>query len=151
MLKLILKLPKNPTGTSQQKGLSNGHIYTKPEVTRQRNIYQVAIGKALKEEAKSKGIQILRSIPFDGPVSIRIIFHYQIKDRKKWGKYKASAPDLDNAEKLLLDALTDCGIWHDDRQVAIKHSEKLFGPEPFIEIIVGNVIEEAEDEPDARI
>lgn len=144
MLKLILKLPKNPTGTSQQKGLSNGHIYTKPEVTRQRNIYQVAIGKALKEEAKAKGIQILRTIPFDGPVSIRIIFHFAVKDRKKWGKYKPSAPDLDNVEKLLLDAMTDCGIWNDDRQVVMKYSEKVYSEEPCIEIIVGEVREEVE-------
>lgn len=142
MISLILKLPKNPTGTSQQKGISRGHVYTKPEVAMQRRIYQIAIGKALKEEARAKGLQVLRNIPYQGAVSVRIVFHFAIKDKKKWGKYKASAPDLDNAEKLLLDAMTDSGIWNDDRQVVIKHSEKMYSEQPYIEIIVGELIEE---------
>lgn len=144
MINLILRLPKNPTGTSQQKGISRGHVYTKPEVAMQRRLYQIAINKALKEEARNKGLQVLRNIPYEGAVHIRITFNFAIKDKKKWGKYKTSAPDLDNVEKLLLDAMTDCGIWNDDRQVVMKYSEKMYSEEPYIEIAVGEVREEVE-------
>lgn len=144
MINLTLKLPGNPTGTSQQKGISRGRVYTKPEVARQRQIYRFAIERALKEETRAKGAQILRNIPYEGAVFVRITFNFAVKEKKKWGKYKTSSPDLDNSEKLLLDAMTDCGIWNDDRQVVTKYSEKMYSEKPYIEIAVGEVREEVE-------
>jgi Holliday junction resolvase RusA-like endonuclease len=34
------------------------------------------------------------------------------------GQYHAQKPDADNVGKAVLDALTDCGAWVDDSQVA---------------------------------
>ena len=47
--------------------------------------------------------------------------------KRKWPFKK---PDLDNLEKLALDALNRSGIWGDDAQVVVKNSCKVYGEEP---------------------
>ena len=54
------------------------------------------------------------------------------------GQYHAQKPDADNVMKAVLDALTDCGVWVDDSQVASCHVIKRWagqGPQTFIEIV----------------
>ena len=54
------------------------------------------------------------------------------------GQYHAQKPDADNVTKAVLDALTDCGAWVDDAQVAFCQLIKRWtGQEPqtLIEIV----------------
>ena len=66
--------------------------------------------------------------PFEGP--LRLVC--------KWiwpGKveaYKPTKPDTDNLQKAFKDAMTKCGFWIDDAQVASEICEKMTGPQPGI-------------------
>lgn len=75
-------------------------------------------------------------IPIDGPVFLDLHFtlprpkgHFNSK-----GVLKPNAPsrvtkkpDLDNMEKAVMDCLTRLRFWHDDAQVADKHTAKFYG------------------------
>mgnify|MGYP003347407433 CR=1 FL=1 len=80
--------------------------------------YKAAIRAAFIENAgKWRTIQ--------GPVRVYINVWFSVPaswSRKKRDshvfKYHAQKPDADNVTKAVLDALTDCGAWLDDSQVA---------------------------------
>jgi len=60
-----------------------------------------------------------------GPVHLAVYLQFEMP--KSWSRKKreelieqkhVGKPDLDNVLKAVCDALTDCGAWQDDRQVA---------------------------------
>ena len=60
-----------------------------------------------------------------GPVHVSVFAWFSIpsswskkKQAAHAGQYHAQKPDSDNVGKAVLDALTDCGAWVDDSQVA---------------------------------
>jgi len=57
---------------------------------------------------------------------------------KKFPVYKITRPDIDNCGKALQDALTGV-LWADDNIIAIRHSEKMYGPRAEILIIVERI------------
>lgn len=65
----------------------------------------------------------------DGPVRLSIIYRLprpkssKKRDRTPWHTTK---PDLDNMDKATMDALSEAGVWNDDRQVAFKESSKVY-------------------------
>lgn len=81
--------------------------------------------------------------PVDGPVAVRLdvvlprpAAHYGTG--RNAGQVKASAPalpcvtpDSDKVARLVLDGLTDAGVWLDDRQVVVLRVSKRYqeGPE----------------------
>lgn len=63
--------------------------------------------------------------PLLSPVKLEIVFNFQ-RPRSHFTKkglrqtaprYHTAKPDIDNAVKAIMDALTQLGAWHDDKQV----------------------------------
>ena len=72
--------------------------------------------------------------PFEGPLSVSLTFffprpkgHYNKKGLKATApKWHTTKPDRDNADKAVLDALTNLGIWADDKQVCCGWIRKMY-------------------------
>lgn len=106
-----------PSGTAQEKGetvrykIINGkkvayiHHFKKPEVEAMRRLFELKLKRYRPEK------------PAGGPVRLKVILYFDIKERKLWGKYKTTRPDCDNYVKELKDAMTTVGFWRDDAQV----------------------------------
>lgn len=127
-MKFNIYLKDNPTATAQEKGekieyryITRGgrtvkvpyiKHYEKAEISRQREEYRQAIRaflRAFNEKAPRKS----------GPVKLSVIFYYQTTERLKWGTYKITKPDCDNAVKLLQDCLADEHFFEvGDQQIA---------------------------------
>lgn len=137
-LSLTLTLNENPKSTAQMKGervMGNKvHHFEKKNVSAQRRIYRDAIIENLKD-------QEIEVPSYEGPVYLKVIFNYAIKDKKRWGNWKTSKPDLDNAVKLLQDVLTDLHFFKDDSQIARLVLEKRLSSHPFIEIGIGRLMD----------
>lgn len=89
-------------------------------------------GKRLKE-AEEQLISALKpqapNTPMSGPIALTVSWHFGTKDKHKLAaRYKTTRPDTDNMLKLLKDCLTKCGYWHDDAQVCLEGTEKLWVP-----------------------
>ena len=82
-----------PKGTAQQKGVMvrNGKpiFYRKDNVQSARNHFM----RALKPYKPIK--------PSDKPVKLHLWFAFDVKDKKKWGKYKPTMPDADNIATVI--------------------------------------------------
>ena len=135
---LYLELDTNPTGTAQQKGErvvgKHIHHFTKKKVKTQRAIYIQKITEALED--------LEREAPnYEGPVFLNVMFYYSIKDKKRWGYWKTSKPDNDNAVKLLQDVLCELNFFKDDSQVADLHVKKKLSEHPGILIDIGRLIQ----------
>jgi len=76
-------------------------------------------------------------VPYDGPLSLRVIWCFPRGKSHKHGEWRSTKPDTDNLQKLLKDCMTLCGFWKDDAQVAREIIEKRWSDEPcglYIEI-----------------
>lgn len=110
-----------PRTTAQQKGeaVINGHIhhYTKPKVREAENEMALYLSRQAPD------------YPMSGPIIVVVVWVYSRRCKPKGG-FKTSRPDVDNAQKLLLDAMTKCGYWDDDAAVSVLGGVKLWeGPE----------------------
>lgn len=70
--------------------------------------------------------------PWDGPVSLELIFYFS-RTQKLLGPsahpgvlHHAVKPDIDNVEKAVMDAMTDCEIWTDDGRISDKITRKRY-------------------------
>lgn len=64
------------------------------------------------------------------------------KNKKFWGQYKDTRPDLDNSVKLLNDMMTRCRYWKDDSQVVDLHVIKRYAEEASIYVRLSEAKEE---------
>ena len=107
-------MEENPKGTHQQKGVSvqggRPHFYEKGNIRALRQTYHHKIFKYLYE----RKIQLEK---LSGPVKVSILFNFSIKDKKKWGKYKPTVPDVDNIAKEFVDSMKAVGYFVDDAVV----------------------------------
>lgn len=80
--------------------------------------------------------------PFSGPLALTLVITWPyLKSHKKAVKAfprmpHFGRPDLDNVEKLILDAMTKAGFWGDDGQVCDKHSVKCYGQKPGLTVVI---------------
>ncbi len=72
--------------------------------------------------------------PITGPIRLYVKWCYPINNGKKDGQWKTTKPDLDNAQKLLQDCMSDIGFWKDDKQIASLICEKFWAKIPGIYI-----------------
>ena len=113
----ILNLDTMPKGTAQQKRY-NGKTHTYFKSKSLRNT-EFIFFESLYPHAPDK--------PSEAPIRLMVIFNFDVKDKKKWDKYKTSVPDVDNYAKAFIDQMTRCGYWKDDSQIADLHLVKTWG------------------------
>lgn len=118
-----------PTCTAQMKKIAvvNGHpvFYDTPAI------------KAAKKDLCGHLMVNRPSAPFEGAVSLKVIWCFPRGKSHKHGEWRTTRPDTDNLEKLLKDCMTKCGFWKDDAQVVREICEKRWSDEPcgiYIEI-----------------
>jgi Holliday junction resolvase RusA-like endonuclease len=88
--------------------------------------------------------------PMEGSVNVEMVFgmprpkwHYTKKGlRPNAPRFHTGRPDLDNLEKLIMDALTQARFWRDDSQVAFKKSCKTFSERTGLHLLVADVEKE---------
>lgn len=133
-------LPYRPTATSQQKGVNCRGVvpkfYEKNHVKAQRTLYKTAIRLAFGRS----GVPLPY---FNGPVAATITFYFGVKNKRLWGRYKDTKPDVDNSVKLLLDAISDLHLWRDDAQVVILKVAKFYDEKSRIKIRLEEVSNES--------
>lgn len=103
-----------PKGTAQQKGEAiryrNGvpyiQHYKKEKVSAMRREFELRLKQHAPKNPTDKAVRLCVWVCFD------------VKNKDLWGKYKTTRPDADNYIKEIKDAMTACGFWKDDSQVA---------------------------------
>ena len=121
-----------PKGTAQQKGEAIRYKNGAPYIQH----YKKDKVSAMRQEFALRLKRFAPRNPAAGPVHLYVCFHFDVKDRKLWGKYKTTRPDADNIIKELKDAMTACRFWKDDSQVADLHIIKVYGPAAHITVKV---------------
>ena len=92
-------------------------------------VYMTQKGKDLKEQYAWE-IYSQEKETFDGLVEVEITYYFG--NRRK--------NDIDNFSKVILDSITDAGIWEDDSQIAKMTIIKKYDKEnPRIEIQIGGI------------
>lgn len=139
-LEFVMKFPHGmPKATSQQKGVTIRYLrngkpyiqhYTKENVESAATLFKLQLRQHKPQR------------PLQGPVKLFVILFFNIKEKRFWGKYKDTRPDLDNYIKLLNDQMTKCGYWSDDSQVAELHVKKRYAEEAQIYVRVLEISEE---------
>lgn len=118
MIEFFLPLKKIPTVTAQQKQISvvkgKPLFYEPPKLKAARSMFMAHLGQYVPRET------------FVGPVRLTVRWLYPKTQKAKIGQYKATKPDLDNANKLLQDCMTKLKFWNDDSQVASLIAEKFY-------------------------
>lgn len=95
-------------------------------------IYNPATAKPFKQKIMNMFIQNKDYYPQGIAVRVRIDYYFKRPaSLKRAGDPSdpiahAKKPDIDNLNKAVLDALSEAGIWHDDRQVADLHARKFY-------------------------
>lgn len=121
-----------PTATSQQKGFNRrtGTFYKKDKVESARRQFMFKMVKSRPQQ------------PSDKPIALTICLYFNVKAPKRlWGTYKTTRPDCDNYAKELIDAMTDCGFWKDDAQIADLRIVKRYAEKGSIYIRVEDLAE----------
>lgn len=124
-MKFSFELQKMHT-TAQQKGVTT--IGGKPVFYNRKGTQNYELQGALKKAAPK------RPFPKGTPLILDVVFTYAIKQKKLWGEYKQTRPDLDNLMKNLQDYMTKFGYYSDDSQIVVLCARKFYGSKNKIEI-----------------
>lgn len=125
--KVSIKLPIQPPRTTNQSGTRHTRtgITYKSETLKQ--IEQEYIYLLAKHRPR---MQIVT------PIKLYVEFGFKATAKKQIGKPHCSRPDIDNMLKTLIDCMTRCGYWHDDRQIYSLTAIKVIAEQPYIKIEV---------------
>ena len=101
-----------------------GHVY----MPRPYNIHKKKISALIYKQMIIQGHEKIET-----PVKITMVFLCQRPKNSKGENLivKATKPEIDNLVKTCLDALTDAGVWHDDKLVVSLAASKYNGPAGF--------------------
>lgn len=163
IVQFFVRMKEIPTVTHQEKRIStrsvktsDGKRKTMPVVYESaalkdaRALFRTYMTKVLHDLTWNKGVY---TSPWrDTPVALGVVWLFprpkNLRNRKKTkgadggadGTWKVTKPDTDNLIKLLKDEMTNAGWWHDDAQVVIERSMKMYAPVK--EDADGNLVEE---------
>jgi Holliday junction resolvase RusA-like endonuclease len=130
-----------PTATAQERRHDN-HVgtYLPTAVRLARATYRAV----LEQHAPSQ--------PLDGPLAVSIVWTFATKTatRNLNPEPKITRPDLDNLAKLVLDAATKAGYWHDDAQITDLRLRKFAGAWPGLAMEAAEMPAEASRSPRAQ-
>ncbi|WP_321991497.1 RusA family crossover junction endodeoxyribonuclease [Marispirochaeta aestuarii] len=103
-----------------------GFTDPKSKVHTWKDLFALEAAKHLPEEPLSGSLKVSITFIFKRPKS-----HYRTGKRANELKeyvpvYHTAKPDRDNAEKAVLDILTQIGFWRDDAQVAAGEVSKIY-------------------------
>lgn len=111
-----------PTSTAQMKKVRivQGHpvFYEPPKVKSAKRLLMTFLAYHKPKQ------------PFEGAVSLKVIWKFPKGKSHKAGTWRVTRPDTDNLQKLLKDCMTKLGFWKDDAQVVREFVEKLWADEP---------------------
>lgn len=97
-----------PSATPQQRKLHGKASYPSRSLSLARASWQALLERHAPPE------------PLDGPLRlvVELLYHQKMKDEGV--RYKTTRPDGVNVLKLVEDVMTECGYWHDDRQLSVE-------------------------------
>lgn len=120
-----------PRGTAQQKG-------EKVMFGKNGKPYVLHYKKKKVANARANFVRLMKpyapETPSDKPIKLTVLFVFDIKDKKKWGKYKTTRGDLSNQIKELEDSMTEVGFWVDDSQIVKQELAKIYGEKASISV-----------------
>lgn len=128
-----------PKGTAQQKGEAIRYKNGEPYIQH----YKKDKVSALRQEFVLRLKKYAPRHPSEKPVRLCVWLFFNVKKPELWGTYKTTRPDCDNYVKEIKDAMTDCGFWKDDAQVARLEVIKTYAEKGTIAVTV----EELEEHP----
>lgn len=125
-----------PTVTHQEKKIRvlNG----KPVV------YEPADLKAARAKLTGMVARYAPEHPLAGPLQLVTKWIWPARHPLLY-EWKTSKPDTDNLIKLLKDCMTAAHYWNDDAQVASEITEKFYGQQPGIYVMIEELTEEEPD------
>ena len=106
-----------PKGTAQQKGECIRHKVVNGKRVAYIHHYKKAQVSTMRQELELKLKRYRPKTPSEAPICLVAVFCFDVKDRKLWGKRKATRADCSNLIKELEDAMTAVGFWKDDGQI----------------------------------
>lgn len=133
MTPLTIHIPGEAQGMQRPRMSRNGHVYT-PEKSRNQTAY---VRTLAAQEMMGREV-------FHG--AVKMVMRTVLVPAASWPKRRKEAalrgeiwpcrkPDLDNVEKLLLDAFNGI-VWNDDKQVCRVEKEKRYGPQALTVVTV---------------
>lgn len=128
MRRIFFNAVGNPKGQPRVRATKRGsHV----------GVYDPGTANQWKSIIKNAAKAQMDGVPFSGPtrVSWTAFFQRPKSHFKANGKLKPEAPewhttkpDRDNLDKAILDALVDCGVLEDDKQVCCGQLAKRYAP-----------------------
>lgn len=99
-----------------------------------KGVYVPETAKPFEDGIRIAALAVCPESPIEGPVHLTVNFrlarpklHYlKGKIRPYAPVWATKKPDMDNALKVLMDTLTDIGVWIDDTQVVSVSAHKVF-------------------------
>lgn len=95
--------------------------------------WKAIVERACRDAIASSG----RAAPlFTGPVRVSMQFNFRATSVSPPGKPHTIKPDKDNLEKLVLDVMERCGVYHNDSQVAAGPVSKMWAMQGGLSVLV---------------
>ena len=112
----FLPMKKIPRTTSQMKGINwaEKKVFTKPELIAVQATYKNALAPYRPES------------PIKGAVQVITKWCFPTANKKKWGMWKPTKPDVGNSVKLFHDVMEDLGFFTNDSQIASEINQKFW-------------------------
>jgi len=122
---IVIEVVGNPKGQPRSRHGRNGAVYndTKNPAYTWREFLTLAANPLRPDKPIDGPIRVDYTLYFPRPKS-----HFNSKGvvKPKAQHWYTSKPDRDNADKAILDTLTQLGFWRDDAQVCAGEIEKVY-------------------------
>lgn len=90
--------------------------------------------KLVKQQFYKQKCQMVK-----GNIEVKIQIYFGIQDKKKWGEYKNTRPDIDNFLKSILDSLNGLA-WEDDGQIVKITAEKYYSRVDYTKVFYKEIV-----------